>query len=103
MVMKIGNLMNTGLCEKGLQVLMICLLKKQIENSGENPMVYPSIFTLVNPQNGNLAFKLFMFEDNGTFDHIQRNNYFSLIWIKEGTGICKVDFNEFIFKENSLF
>jgi AraC family transcriptional activator of pobA len=66
-------------------------------------MLYPSTFTLVNPQNGNLAFKLLMFEDNGAFDHIQRNNYFSLIWIKEGTGICKVDFNEFMFKENSLF
>jgi len=63
----------------------------------------PSTFTLVNPQNGNLAFKLFLFEDNGTFDHIQRNNYFSLIWVKEGNGKCKVDFNEFIFTENSLF
>jgi AraC family transcriptional activator of pobA len=66
-------------------------------------MVIPSTFTLVNPQNGNLAFKLLMFEDNGTFDHIQRNNYFSLIWIKEGNGKCKVDFTEFRFTENSLF
>ncbi len=37
--------------------------------------------TLVNPQNGNLAFKIFTFENNSFFDHIQRNNYYSLIWI----------------------
>ena len=40
-------------------------------------------FTLINEQNGNLAFKLFFFEDNSYFDHLQRNNYYSLIWITE--------------------
>jgi len=59
-------------------------------------------FTLVNPQNGNLAFKLFAFEDYNCFDHIQRHNYFSLIWVKEGTGYLKADFSEYSFKENAL-
>lgn len=62
-----------------------------------------STFTLVNPQNGNLAFKLFSFEDNSHFDHIQRNNYFSLIWVKEGNGKVKADFAEYDFAANSLF
>ena len=48
--------------------------------------------TLVNPQNGNLAFKIFTFDDSSMFDHIQRNNYYSLIWIQEGSGTIKADF-----------
>lgn len=66
-------------------------------------MLNQSTFTLVNPQNGNLAFKLFSFEDNSHFDHIQRNNYFSLIWVKEGNGKVKADFAEYDFAANSLF
>lgn len=66
-------------------------------------MMNQSAFTLVNPQNGNLAFKLFSFEDNAHFDHIQRNNYFSLIWVKEGNGNVKADFTEYEFEANTLF
>jgi AraC family transcriptional regulator, transcriptional activator of pobA len=66
-------------------------------------MLNQSTFTLVNPQNGNLAFKLFSFEDNSHFDHIQRNNYFSLIWIKQGKGKLKADFAEYDFEPNCLF
>jgi AraC family transcriptional regulator, transcriptional activator of pobA len=59
--------------------------------------------TLINPQNGNLAFKIFSFEDNCAFDHVQRVNYYSLIWIKNGKGKCNVDFHEFDFAEKTLF
>ncbi|HMG10677.1 MAG TPA: helix-turn-helix domain-containing protein [Mucilaginibacter sp.] len=59
-------------------------------------------FTLVDPINGNLAFKLFWFEDNSYFDHLQRNNYFSVIWINEGSGKLKSDFSEYDFDENTL-
>lgn len=62
-----------------------------------------SPYTLVNPQNGNLAFKLLVFDDGSHFDHIQRNNYYSLIWIKEGLGKLKADFAEYHFDKNSLF
>jgi AraC family transcriptional activator of pobA len=61
-----------------------------------------NVFTLTNPQNGNLAFKLLSFEDNSHFDHIQRNNYYSLIWITKGSGNVKVDFAEHTFEEDSL-
>ncbi len=63
----------------------------------------PTAHTLVNPENGNLAFKIFSFEDNGSFDHIQRNNYYSLIWIMEGNGEVKADFTEYDFAGGCLF
>jgi len=59
-------------------------------------------FTLVDPLTGNLAFKLFWFEDNSYFDHLQRNNYFSVIWIKEGSGKLKSDFSEYDFEKDNL-
>jgi AraC family transcriptional regulator, transcriptional activator of pobA len=59
-------------------------------------------YTLVNPQNGNLAFKLFKFEGNGHFDHIQRLNYYSLIWIKKGRGTLKADFAAYEFHTDTL-
>lgn len=65
-------------------------------------MTNKSTFTLVNPQNGNLAFKLFTFEDDNAFDHIQRLNYYSLIWVQNGAGKVKVDFSEYDFTENQL-
>ena len=61
-----------------------------------------NVFTLINPQNGNLAFKLLPFDDNSHFDHLQRNNYFSLIWVTKGKGKVKADFAENQFEENSL-
>lgn len=66
-------------------------------------MFNQSTLTLVNPQNGNLAFKYLEFEDNSFFDHIQRNNYFSLIWVVNGNGKLKADFADFDFDANSLF
>lgn len=65
-------------------------------------MTDKSTFTLINPQNGNLAFKLSSFEDNSSFDHIQRLNYYTLIWVKKGNGKVKVDFSEYDFTENQL-
>ncbi len=65
-------------------------------------MTDKNTFTLVNPQNGNLAFKLFSFDDNSSFDHIQRLNYYTLIWVQKGNGKIKVDFSEFDFTEGQL-
>ncbi len=66
-------------------------------------MIGQSTLTLVNPQNGNLAFKVLPFEDGSYYDHIQRNNYFSLIWITEGSGKVKADFAEYDFVKDTLF
>lgn len=59
--------------------------------------------TLTNPQNGNLAFKLFSFDSADNFDYLQRNNYYSVIWLKEGEGKLKSDFRDYEFQKNILF
>ena len=66
------------------------------------PGEYQKINTLINPSNGNLAFKVFSFEDNSAFDHLQRLSYYSIILIKEGEGKLKADFGEFSFTQNIL-
>ncbi len=66
-------------------------------------MTNQEVFTLINPNNGNLAFKIFSFAGNCAFDHIQRNNYYSLIWVLEGSGKVKADFAEYDFEAGSLF
>ncbi|MFL1013582.1 helix-turn-helix domain-containing protein [Flavisericum labens] len=58
--------------------------------------------TLINPQTGNLAFKIYHLEKDNPFDHIQRLNYYSLIWIQKGNGTLKADFSEYDFDENVL-
>lgn len=65
-------------------------------------MIQKNNFTLVNPQTGNLAFKLYHLENDNPFDHIQRLNYYSLIWIQKGNGTLKADFSEYGFNENML-
>lgn len=66
-------------------------------------MLEKSIYTLINKQNGNLAFKISKFNNNCNFDHIQRHNYYTLIWVIKGSGQLKADFSEFYFESNSLF
>lgn len=53
--------------------------------------------TLVDPKNGNLAFKIFSFSDNSYFDHVQRNNYYSIIISLTGSGKLKSDFSSYDF------
>lgn len=65
-------------------------------------MIPPKTFTLINPQNGNLAFKIFSFEDNSSFDHLQRHNYYTILLIAEGNGKLKADFSEYDFIANTM-
>lgn len=58
--------------------------------------------TLINPLNGNLAFKVFQFADNGFFDHLQRLNYYTIILIAKGEGKLKADFAEYDFRQNTM-
>jgi len=66
-------------------------------------MIQKDSYTLVNPQTGNLAFKLFYFEKNNPFDQIQRLNYYTMIWIENGTGTVRADYSEYDFRGNLLF
>lgn len=65
-------------------------------------MNHQNTLTLVDPQNGNLAFKIFSFESNDFFDHVQRNNYYSLIWIQQGEGKLRADFSDYQFSDDVL-
>ncbi|MDB5117174.1 MAG: AraC family transcriptional regulator [Mucilaginibacter sp.] len=60
-------------------------------------------FTLVNPQNGNLAFKLFPFNDDTHFDHLQRHNYYTIVWVTKGSGKLKTDFSDYKFGPGTMF
>ncbi len=62
-----------------------------------------SSLTLVNPQNGNLAFKLLPFEGNNHFDHIQRLNYYAMIWVQAGQGTVKTGFSSYQMEDDMLF
>ncbi len=60
-------------------------------------------YTLINEQTGNLALKVFPFEDDSQFEDVGRYNYYSLIWIKKGSGVAKVDFTEYNFTQDTMF
>tara|TARA_R110002051_G_scaffold52876_1_gene100058 strand:- start:362 stop:1237 length:876 start_codon:yes stop_codon:yes gene_type:complete len=66
-------------------------------------MLSKSAYTLVNKQSGNLSFKIFEFDNDSHFDHIQRNNFFTLLIITSGDGVAKVDFCEYQLKGNTMF
>lgn len=60
------------------------------------------VSTLVNPHNGNLAFKIFSFEDNHSFDHLQRHNYYSVILMESGTYTLKADVSEYALEGSAM-
>lgn len=62
----------------------------------------PNTATLLNPHNGNLALKIFAFEDNHAFDHVQRHNYYSVILVEEGTYTLKADTAEYALEGSSI-
>jgi len=65
-------------------------------------MTGQTFYTLVNPQNGNLAFKILAFEDNSYFDHLQRLNYYSIIWVQQGSGKLTADFTDYAFTAGAM-
>ena len=60
------------------------------------------VYTLVNPLDGKLAFKIFDFENNEAFDHLRYNGHYSLIWIREGNARLKADYSEYTLGSESL-
>ena len=59
--------------------------------------------SMVNQISKSLILNLYKFEEDSFSGQIQRNNYFSLIWVKEGAGKVKTGFSEFDFMDNTLF
>ncbi len=65
-------------------------------------MTAQTVFTLLNPQNGNLAFKIYSFDNASSFDHLQRLNYYSMILVTDGSAQVKADFSDYQISNNSL-
>lgn len=65
-------------------------------------MMDKSMLTLVNPQTGSLAFKIYHFDNNSLFEQVQRLSHYALIWVTSGSGKIKADFSEYAFSNNCL-
>lgn len=64
-------------------------------------MISDSPLSLVNPADKSIAFRIRYFEEE-TFKTLQRQQYSSIIWIREGSGSLKVDFSEFDVQEQTM-
>lgn len=51
--------------------------------------------TIINRQNGELAFRLERFQDLSQFDHVQRKNYYSLVIFSDSKVKMLADFSEY--------
>jgi AraC family transcriptional activator of pobA len=59
--------------------------------------------TLVNEHSGELALKIsHPAVGENPFDHLSRFNYYSLLWVRAGSGTLRADFSEYAFGPNSL-
>ncbi|MFC0185786.1 AraC-type DNA-binding protein [Pseudarcicella hirudinis] len=59
-------------------------------------------FTLQSAQNGDMALKLFLFDEGTAFGELQRLSHYSVIVVTEGSGKLKADFSTYEFKENVM-
>jgi len=59
--------------------------------------------TLLNKQTGELAFKMYRYDSMHQFDHVQRLNYFTLVWIQEGQGQATADYETHHFKADQIY
>lgn len=58
--------------------------------------------TLINPASGELAFKISNLSNTQAFDHVCRFNYYSVLWLQNGSGSYKADFSEYQFSPGSM-
>ncbi|MDU8887069.1 helix-turn-helix domain-containing protein [Yeosuana sp. MJ-SS3] len=65
-------------------------------------MLQHNDFTLINPQTGTLSFKLSYFDVDNPFNELLKLSHYSLIWVTNGSGNVKADFNEYSFEANTL-
>lgn len=66
-------------------------------------MIEKNTYTLVDNQTGELAFKLYRFDNIHFFDHIQRPNYYSIIWLQNGGGTAQVETEKYHYQPNTIF
>lgn len=59
-------------------------------------------YTLIDKQNGNLAFKIQSFSHENPFERIQHNNYYTVVLIARGSGILKSSFSMIPFSAKGI-
>ncbi len=57
---------------------------------------------LIDIQRGEAAFEIFSFADTTRFKTLQRNNYYSIILLQEGSAELMVDFQNYTIKEQTM-
>ncbi len=55
----------------------------------------PLVYTLTNPGNGDLAFKIYDLRNANPFDHLQRLSYYSVVFLTEGRARLHADLAEY--------
>lgn len=65
-------------------------------------MIAQNPLALINPQNKELAFRIYPFEDDSHFNKLNNCNYFVMVLVAEGTGTLMADVAEYAFGPNSL-
>jgi AraC family transcriptional regulator, transcriptional activator of pobA len=68
----------------------------------ELAMTAQTVFTLIDPQTKNPAFRLHAFEDDTSFQQINNFNCYSMILVNKGRGKFTADVSEYEFEEKSL-
>ena len=59
--------------------------------------------TLLNERTGELALKISQTgPGENSFDHLSRFNYYSLVWVRAGSGTLRADFSEYAFAPDHL-
>ena len=66
-------------------------------------MVSDGSVTLIDPNTNFTALKLNLIDSENDYRAIQRKNYYSILFIKEGSGSFGVDLNKYSFDSNSIF
>ena len=59
--------------------------------------------TIIHPETNNLDLRIFSIDNENPYDILQRLNYYSLIWIKKGSGSVRADFSDYSFRSGALF
>src|SRR5215831_180347 len=58
--------------------------------------------TLANPENKNIVFKVFTFDNDKAFSHVQRIPSYSIVLITEGEGKLEFDLSEEVFHNSVM-
>ena len=59
--------------------------------------------TLIHPQTHNLHLRVSAIDNENPYDVLQRLNYYSLIWIRQGAGSVRADLADYSFSAGTLF